>query len=147
MQGVVAIVADIAVVDPKSRGLLTNAQVTTLAGTLSDYSGQAPGSSPRLPQLMWRKAGHSETFLERYVVQPRSRKRSRDRTGAVVSIMRPRRVMLRILRLRPAQSLRLLVGAMSAWRSQPRARNKEKRTRLMELPCPENKAWLPARPH
>jgi hypothetical protein len=43
MQGVAAIVADIAVVDPKSRGLLTNAKVTTLAGTLSDYGGQAPG--------------------------------------------------------------------------------------------------------
>jgi hypothetical protein len=43
MQGVAAIVADIAVVDPKSRGLLNNAQVTTLAGTLLDYSGQAPG--------------------------------------------------------------------------------------------------------
>ena len=43
MQDVAAIVADIAVVDPKSRGLLTNAQVTTLAGTLSDYNGQAPG--------------------------------------------------------------------------------------------------------
>jgi Tfp pilus assembly protein PilV len=43
MQGVAAIVTDIAIVDPKSRGLLNNAQVTTLQGTLSDYNGQAPG--------------------------------------------------------------------------------------------------------
>jgi hypothetical protein len=43
MQDVAAIVADIAVIDPKSRGLLTNAQITTLAGTLSNYGGQAPG--------------------------------------------------------------------------------------------------------
>jgi Tfp pilus assembly major pilin PilA len=43
MQDVAAIVADIAVVDPKSRGLLNTAQVTTLTGTLSDYNGQAPG--------------------------------------------------------------------------------------------------------
>ena len=61
MEGVAAIVADIAVVDPKSRGLLTNAQVTTLAGTLSDYSGQAPG----VLLSNWRNAIDTNTTLPR----------------------------------------------------------------------------------
>jgi len=44
MQDVAAIVADIAVVDPKSRVLFTNAQITTIAGGLSDFaSGMIPG--------------------------------------------------------------------------------------------------------
>ena len=43
MQDVAAIVTDIAVVDPKSRRVLTDAQVTTLRGILADYNGQAPG--------------------------------------------------------------------------------------------------------
>ena len=39
-----AIVVDIAVIDPKSKVLLTDAQITTLAAGLSDYSaGMAPG--------------------------------------------------------------------------------------------------------
>jgi hypothetical protein len=61
MQGVAAIVADLAVVDPKSRGLLTNAQVTTLAGTLSDYGGQAPGGL----LSNWRTAIDTNTSLPR----------------------------------------------------------------------------------
>jgi hypothetical protein len=61
MQDVAAIVVDIAAVDPKSRGVLSNAQVTTLAGTLADYSGQGPGG------LMsnWRTAIDTNTSLPR----------------------------------------------------------------------------------
>ena len=61
MQDVAAIVADIAVVDPKSRGLVTSTQITTLAGTLSDYSGQAPGGL----LSNWRTAIDTNTSLPR----------------------------------------------------------------------------------
>jgi type II secretory pathway pseudopilin PulG len=51
MQGVAAIVADIAVIDPKSRALLNNSaqipppndNITLLVAALADYNGQAPG--------------------------------------------------------------------------------------------------------
>jgi prepilin-type N-terminal cleavage/methylation domain-containing protein len=44
VKDVAAIVVDIAVLDPKSKVLLNNAQVTMLTGTLADYtSGWAPG--------------------------------------------------------------------------------------------------------
>jgi hypothetical protein len=44
ISGMAAIVADIAVIDPKSKALLTDAQVTTLAAGLSDYTaGMVPG--------------------------------------------------------------------------------------------------------
>jgi type II secretory pathway component PulJ len=43
MQDVAAIIADIAVIDPKSRVLLSNAQIATLAAGLTDYNGQAAG--------------------------------------------------------------------------------------------------------
>jgi len=44
MQDVAAIVVDIAVIDSKSKVLLTDAQVTTLAAGLSDYTaGMVPG--------------------------------------------------------------------------------------------------------
>jgi type II secretion system protein J len=45
MQDVAALVVDVAVIDPKSRVLLTDAQITTLAGQLVDYSSGmvAPG--------------------------------------------------------------------------------------------------------
>lgn len=44
ISGIAAIIADIAVIDSKSKVLLTNAQITTLAGGLSDYTaGMAPG--------------------------------------------------------------------------------------------------------
>jgi hypothetical protein len=61
MQDVAAIVADIAVVDPKSRAQLTNAQVTTLAGTLADYSGQTSGGL----LSNWRTAMDTNTTLPR----------------------------------------------------------------------------------
>jgi hypothetical protein len=62
MRDVAAIVADIAVIDPKSKVLLTNAQIATLAGQLDDYSsGMAPG------QLLanWRSAIDANTSLPR----------------------------------------------------------------------------------
>src|SRR5205814_8319595 len=42
MQDVSAIVVDIAVIDPKSKVLLTNANITTVAGGLSDYTANMP---------------------------------------------------------------------------------------------------------
>jgi hypothetical protein len=44
ISGIAAIIADIAVIDSKSKALLTEAQITTLQGTLSDYTaGMVPG--------------------------------------------------------------------------------------------------------
>jgi pilin/secretion family protein with methylation motif len=63
MQDVAAIITDIAVLDPKSRAPLTNAQMTTLAGNtvLADYSGQAPG----VLLSTWRSAINTNTTLPR----------------------------------------------------------------------------------
>jgi len=46
MQDVSAIIADIAVIDPKSKVLLTGADLGTLTGTLTDYGGSAAGNCP-----------------------------------------------------------------------------------------------------
>ena len=43
LQDVSAIIADIAVIDPKSRVLLSNSDIAELVEDLADYSGQAPG--------------------------------------------------------------------------------------------------------
>jgi len=43
LQDVSAIIVDVAVIDPKSRGLLSNSDIAELAGDLADYSGEAPG--------------------------------------------------------------------------------------------------------
>jgi hypothetical protein len=43
ISGVAAVVVDIAVIDSKSKVLLNNTQIATVAGTLSDYGGEAPG--------------------------------------------------------------------------------------------------------
>ena len=43
MQDISAIIVDIAVLDAKSRVLLTNSDITELADELPDYGGQAPG--------------------------------------------------------------------------------------------------------
>src|SRR5213594_95051 len=88
-------------------------------------------------------AGPFRDFFERYVAQSRTRMRRRDRTGAVgalISIMRLHRAMLRILKLRPAQSLRLQVDLMCAWQRQPQAPISKKLICSMELPSPENQA-------
>ena len=47
ISGIAAIIVDIAVIDPKSKVLLTNAQIATLAGQLPDYAaniGMTPAS-------------------------------------------------------------------------------------------------------
>ena len=62
MRDVAAIIADIVVIDPKSKVLLTNSQIATLAGQLGDYSsGMVPG------QLLanWRSAIDGSTSLPR----------------------------------------------------------------------------------
>lgn len=62
MRDVAAIIADIAVIDPKSKVLLTNSQIATLAGQLGDYSsGMVPG------QLLanWRSTVDATTSLPR----------------------------------------------------------------------------------
>jgi type II secretory pathway component PulJ len=69
MEDVAAIVADIAVLDPKGRVLLDNSaqvpppndNITLLAGTLSDYRGQAPG----VLLSTWRNAIDANTSLPR----------------------------------------------------------------------------------
>jgi hypothetical protein len=43
LQDVSAIIVDIAVIDPKSRGLLSNSDIAGLAEDLADYGGEAPG--------------------------------------------------------------------------------------------------------
>jgi hypothetical protein len=44
VSGIAAIIADIAVIDPKSKVLLSNTQITSLAGQLSDYAANmVPG--------------------------------------------------------------------------------------------------------
>ena len=92
---------------------------------------------------MWRAQGPFEIFLERYVAQSRARMRRRDRTGAVgavISIMKLHRAMLRIVRLQSAQCLRLRVSAISGGRRQRRARASKKLSCRMELPSPVNQA-------
>jgi hypothetical protein len=63
ISGIAALIADIAVIDPKSKVLLTNAQMTTLAGNtiLSDHNGQPPG----VLLTNWRNALDTNTNLPR----------------------------------------------------------------------------------
>jgi hypothetical protein len=53
MQDVAAIVVDIAVIDPKSRVLLNDAEITSLAGQLIDYGSSSPCVSP----VQWQTPG------------------------------------------------------------------------------------------
>ena len=72
IRDVAAIIADIAVIEPKSRALLDNSaqvpppndNITVLAGTLSDYNGQAPG----ILLSNWRNAIDTNTTLPRSVI-------------------------------------------------------------------------------
>jgi hypothetical protein len=62
IQDVAAVVVDIAMIDPKSNVLLTDSQITALAGQLNDYSaGMVPG------QLLanWQSTLDSNTSLPR----------------------------------------------------------------------------------
>jgi type II secretion system protein J len=62
MQDVSAIVVDIAVIDPKSKVLLTDAQITSLAGQLVDYSsGMVPGQL----RAQWQNTLNGITSLPR----------------------------------------------------------------------------------
>jgi len=69
MRDVTAIIVDIAVIEPKSRALIDNSaqvpppndNITVLAGTLSDYNGEAPG----VLLSSWRNAIDTNTTLPR----------------------------------------------------------------------------------
>jgi hypothetical protein len=62
VSGIAAIIADIAVIDSKSKVLLTDAQITSLAGQLGDYtSGMAPGQL----RNNWQNALNANTTLPR----------------------------------------------------------------------------------
>jgi hypothetical protein len=62
MQDVSAIVVDIAVIDPKSKVLLTDAQITSLTGQLVDYgSGMVPGQL----RAQWQNTLNANTSLPR----------------------------------------------------------------------------------
>jgi hypothetical protein len=59
---IAAIVVDIAVIDPKSKVLVTNAQITSLAGQLSDY---AANMVPGQLRNNWQNALNANTTLPR----------------------------------------------------------------------------------
>jgi prepilin-type N-terminal cleavage/methylation domain-containing protein len=62
ISGIAAIIADIAVIDSKSKVLLTNTQITSLAGQLSDYAaGMAPGQL----RTSWQNTLNGITTLPR----------------------------------------------------------------------------------
>jgi hypothetical protein len=62
MQDVSAIVVDIAVIDPRSKGLLTNAQIASLAAQLVDFaSGHAAGWL----RTQWQNTLNTNTTLPR----------------------------------------------------------------------------------
>jgi hypothetical protein len=62
MRDIAAIIADIAVIDPKSRVLLNDAQIATLAGQLGDYtSGMLPGQL----RANWQATLDANTSLPR----------------------------------------------------------------------------------
>jgi hypothetical protein len=62
MQDVAAVVVVIAVIDPKSKVLLTDAQITSLAGQLVDYSsGMVPGQL----RAQWQDTLNANTSLAR----------------------------------------------------------------------------------
>lgn len=58
MRDVVAIVAAVATLDPRTRVLLTNSQVATISGTLVDY---APGNGPGWLLTQWQNALNAPT--------------------------------------------------------------------------------------
>ena len=62
MQDVSAIVVNIAVIDPKSRLLVTNAQIATVAAGLSDY---ATGMVPGQLRTNWQNTLNANTTLPR----------------------------------------------------------------------------------
>jgi hypothetical protein len=62
VSGIAAIVADIAVIDSKSKVLLTNAQITSLAAQLGDYAAEMiPGQL----RTQWQNTLNTNTTLPR----------------------------------------------------------------------------------
>ncbi len=61
LQDVSAIIVNIAVIDPKSRALLSNSDVAALAEDLADYGGQSPGGL----LAAWRASVDGNTTLPR----------------------------------------------------------------------------------
>jgi len=62
ISGVAAFIVDIAAIDPKSKVLLTNAQITSLAGQLSDYTANM---APGLLRNNWQSILDANTTLPR----------------------------------------------------------------------------------
>jgi hypothetical protein len=60
-----AIIADIAVIDPKSKVLLANTQITSLAGQLVDYG---PGMTPAQLRTQWQNTLNTNPTLPRPAV-------------------------------------------------------------------------------
>jgi hypothetical protein len=65
MQDVAAIVVDIAVIDPKSKVLLSNGQIASLAGQLVDF---APGHPAGWLRTQWQSTLNANTTLPRPAV-------------------------------------------------------------------------------
>jgi len=65
MQDVAAIVVDIAAIDPKSKVLLTDAQITNLVGQLGDYTS---GMNPGQLRAQWQNTLSGVTDLPRTAV-------------------------------------------------------------------------------
>jgi hypothetical protein len=63
VSGIAAIIADIAVIDSKSKVLLTNTQITSLAGQLVDYS--ATNMCPGQLRTNWQNTLNTNTTLPR----------------------------------------------------------------------------------
>jgi hypothetical protein len=63
ISGLAGFVVDIAVIDPKSKVLLTNAQITSLAGQLSDYP--ATNIVPGQLRNNWQNTLNANTTLPR----------------------------------------------------------------------------------
>ena len=61
LQDVSAIIVNIAVIDPKSRALLSNSDLAALAEDLADYGGQSPGGL----LAAWRASVDGNTTLPR----------------------------------------------------------------------------------
>ena len=61
LQDVSAIIVNIAVIDPKSRALLSNSDVAALTEDLADYGGQSPGGL----LAAWRASVDGNTTLPR----------------------------------------------------------------------------------
>jgi len=62
---IAAIIVDIAVIDPTSRVLLTPAQITSLAGQLTDWPANISGQQPSYLRTQWQTTLNANTTLPR----------------------------------------------------------------------------------